>query len=91
MCTEVEIRRPGMESLHATTVQELAQHLRVLVPGLHLDPTTKIDRTATHCLCPIDISESARLSGYEVVDVPWDSSEIIIQKITGAPAAGLPQ
>jgi hypothetical protein len=41
----------------------LARWFDVLVVDEHY-PDKKVDRMASHCLCPIDIRESAKLSGY---------------------------
>ena len=67
MCTEVKIERRGLRSLYASNVRELARHLRVIVPGSHLNKSTRINRMAQHCLCPVDVEASAKASGYEVV------------------------
>lgn len=65
MCMGVIIERPGQRRIHCETVRELARWFEVLVQDAHY-PNTKLNRMAEHCLCPIDVRESARLSGYVV-------------------------
>jgi hypothetical protein len=59
----VVINRDGLPPIHCGSVRELARWFDVLVRDKNY-PKTKIDRMASHCLCPIDIQESAKLSGY---------------------------
>ena len=81
MCTEVEIRRPGLRSLYVGNVRDLSRHLRVIIAGAHLDPHTKISRMATHCLCPVDVRASAEASGWRVVSEPMSTHpDIIIER-----------
>lgn len=61
MCMGVLIKRDGLPPIHCGTVRDLARWFDVLVEH---DPDRRVDRMASHCLCPIDIVESARLSGY---------------------------
>lgn len=70
MCQEVEIKRRGMRSLYIGSVRDLSRHFRVIVPAVYGDGRTprKINRMAEHCLCPVDIEESATRSGYRVVE-----------------------
>jgi len=63
------------------TVRDLARHLRVIVPGGHLDRSTRVNRMATHCLCPVDVRASAERSGYRVIDEPGFRPDIIIEKV----------
>lgn len=88
MCTEVEIRRPGMRSLYVSTVRELARHLHTIVDADYRGrpkSERRTNRMAEHCLCPIDIRESAKRSGFTVVDEPGFCPDIVIQKVS-APA-----
>ena len=79
MCTEVEIKRKGLRSIYIRTVRDLARHLSVIVPA---DKTTgRINRMATHCLCPVDVNASAEASGYRVVAEPMFCPDIIIEKV----------
>lgn len=81
MCIEVEIRRKGLRSLYVGTVRDLARHLRVIVPGAHLDKSARVNRMATHCLCPVDVRASAERSGYRMVDEPGFCPDFIIEKV----------
>lgn len=63
MCTGVSIERDGQRSIHCQTVRELARWFTVLVPDKNYTKT-RLDRMAEHCLCPVDIVESAKRSGY---------------------------
>lgn len=63
MCMGVVIKRDGLPPIHCGTVRELARWFDVMVPE-KIYPNKRVDRMARHCLCAIDIVESARLSGY---------------------------
>ena len=69
-----------MKPLYVRTVRELARHFKVIVPGSHLDRSTRINRMATHCLCPVDVIASAEASGYRVVAEPGLCPDVIVEK-----------
>lgn len=83
MCTEIVIRRKGLRPLYIETVRDLARHFRVLVPASYGDGRTarKVNRMATYCLCPIDVRESAKRSGYRIVEEPGFCPDFIVEKM----------
>ena len=84
MCQEVEVRTPTGSAM-CGSVRELAAFFSVLVEhrDARLGDATppSVDREATHCLCPIDVSASATASGYRVVDDRGFCPEFIVEKI----------
>ncbi len=82
MCTEVEIRRKGIRrSFTVSSVRDLARYFRVIVPVASWPKSKHIRRMAQHCLCPVDVAESAKRSGYRVVAEPGFSPDIVVEKI----------
>lgn len=82
MCTEVDIKRKGMRRpLTVSSVRDLARYFRVIVPVASRPQSNRIRRMARHCLCPVDVAESAKRSGYRVVAEPGFCPDIIVEKI----------
>lgn len=83
MCSEIAIRRPGMRRyIYVSSVRALARYFRVIVTDNRYRSERPLRRMATHCCCPVDIEESARRSGYEVIDNPMQMHpDFVVQKI----------
>jgi len=79
MCTGVVIKRDGQRSIHCESVRELARWFAVLVPDKNY-PKTRLDRMAEHCLCPINITESAKLSGYSA-ELDEGGMDFVVEKL----------
>lgn len=82
MCTEIAIRRRGMRyDIYVSSVRELARYFPVIVTHPVYRSERPLRRMATHCCCPVDIHESAKRSGYEVIDEPMQiHPDIVVRK-----------
>ena len=77
MCTEVQINRLGAKPVFVSTVRELSEYFPVIVCG---SADREVNRLATHCLCPVDIRESAKQSGYTITDEPGFAPDFIVEQ-----------
>jgi len=66
VCTTVIIDRPGLRSIECSTVNDLARWFVGRPPTDRCYEGNLIDRMASHCLCPVDVTAWAHASGYEI-------------------------
>ncbi len=66
MCTRVIIDRPGLRPIECCSVRELARWFDGRPPTDRHYEGNAIDRMASHCLCPVDVTTWAESSGYEI-------------------------
>lgn len=78
VCTQVVIKRAGLRSISCGSVRELSRWFRSdPIPGKHLDRSTKINRMAEHCLCPVDLNGWAEANDYVL---EYDCGDYIARK-----------